>query len=281
MPASAILLVLLAAVLHASWNAATKASADPMVTMAFISFSGGLYALPFLPAAAFPAREAWPYLAVSMVLHLGYQLFLINAYRFGDLSQVYPIARGLAPCLLAVLAAALANERLSPVAVAGLVIVSLSLSSLAFSRSGASGAAFETKALVLALTTSGFIASYTYVDAIGARLSQDVWGFIVWMHALDAVPMVLVVAFLRRHTLPTAIGDAWRRGLVGGGLAAVSYGLVLWVIAQNPMANVSTLRETSVLWAAILGWLYLGESFGVRRFAAAVGVVVGLIALQL
>lgn len=280
MSIGATLLVLLAAVMHASWNAATKASRDPLVTMGLIALSGGVLALLFVPWTSFPARGAWPFLAGSLVLHLGYQLFLVSAYRWGDLSQVYPIARGVAPCLLAVLAAGFAGERLSEVAAAGLLIASISLSSLAFTGSG-SRLVFERRGVMLALITAAFIASYTCVDALGARLSGNVWGFIVWMHVLDAIPMVLVVAWLRRGRLRDAVGLSWRPGVVGGVLAALGYTVVIWVVASHPMAHVSALRETSVLFAALIGWLFLGESFGRRRVLASIGTVVGLVALQL
>lgn len=272
-----VALVLLAALLHATWNALTKRSSDPLLAIWLVTQSAGLGALALAPLASFPRPEAWPYLAASLLLHLAYMLFLVAAYRLGDLSQVYPIARGLGPCVVALLAASFGAERLSALQSLGLALASLSIASLAFARGAA---LLGTRALLPAVVTGLMIGSYTFVDAQGVRACDSPFDFIMWSIFLDAVPISLVALVWRRGRIAAFLRSDGRHGVAGGIMALVAYGIVLWAMASTPMASVAALRETSVVFAAWIGTRVFGEPFGGVRVLAACGVATGVVLLQ-
>jgi drug/metabolite transporter (DMT)-like permease len=264
-------LVLLAALLHASWNAITKASGDPMLTLWLVTFTGSAIGAVGACFVDFPHRDAWPFLAASVVLHFAYELFLLSAYRLGDLSQVYPIARGLAPCIVAALAALFAGEVLDARQSAGLAMAAIAIGSLA-----RTGGIARRGAVPAAVATALMIGSYTFVDGQGVRLAGNPFSFIAWSFLLDAIPLTLVVIVLRRHRVPSFLRAGAGSALAGGAMATLAYAIVLWAMGRGGMAHVSALRETSVLIAALIGTRLLGEPFGARRVAASAAVAVGL-----
>jgi drug/metabolite transporter (DMT)-like permease len=268
--------VLLAAVLHASWNALVKSGGDPYLRLAIVNLTHSIAVLPLLPFVGFPAAEAWPWLLGSVATHLAYYLFLAAGYRVGDLSHVYPIARGIAPPLVALGALALAGEVLSPAGTAAIVLVCLGIWVVA-----GRGPTSRRPAL-LALGTGTMIAAYTVCDGLGARASGDVLAYIVWLFLLDGWPFAVFV-MLKRGTagLRTTMARAWKPAVGGGCMSIVAYGMVIWAMSIAPLAYVSALRETSVLLAAAIGTLLMGEPFGRRRILAAGLVVAGVAILQL
>ena len=272
-------LVLLAALMHASWNAFTKRSTDPLLAIWMITVSAGIGVLALAPLASFPRAEAWPYIGASLVLHLVYELFLVSAYRLGDLSQVYPIARGLGPCVVALLAATFAAERLTGTQASGLVLCSLSLASLAFVTRRSS--ALAARAVAAAMVTGLMIGSYTFVDAQGVRACDSPFDFIVWSIFLDSLPITGVVLLRRRGRILAYLRSDGRRGALAGILAVAAYGIVLWAMSTTPMASVAALRETSVVFAAWIGTRLFGEPFGLSRLLAACGVAIGVLLLQI
>ncbi|MFP8882057.1 MAG: DMT family transporter [Myxococcota bacterium] len=275
-----ITLVLLAALLHASWNAMTKSSADGLLTIWLITlFSGVLGAIGalFVPL---PLAAAWPYLIVSAGIHLAYMLFLVRAYRLGDLSRVYPIARGLAPVVVALLAALFVGERPTIVQAGGLVACCAAIVSLAFADTELSQV--SGRAVAAAVATGLMIATYTVIDGSGVRVAGEPLSYVAWNLLLDGIPLTLVVLFYRRSGQIRAFirGNAGT-SMAGGAMAATAYGIVLWAMAQGAMASVSSLRETSVVFAALIGTRLLGEPLGTRRMLAAVGVAIGLVVFQM
>jgi drug/metabolite transporter (DMT)-like permease len=280
---SVALLVLLAALLHASWNAITKAGRDPLLTLWIVTSTGGVLVAVGLFFVDFPPRAAWPYLAGSVAIHFVYQLFLVTAYRLGDLSQVYPIARGLSPCVVAALAAAIAGERLAPLQLAGLALVSLGIASLSVFASGATPTAVPSsrgRAVAASLATGCLIGAYTFVDGQGVRLSRSPFDFIAWSFFLDALPITAVVWSTRRRALGRFFRTEATRAVGGGVMATLAYAIVLWALSQGGMAQVSALRETSVIIAAAIGTRLLREPFGARRVLAAAVVAAGVVLLQ-
>jgi drug/metabolite transporter (DMT)-like permease len=271
-------LVLAAALLHASWNALVKAGGDPFVRLAVVAAVGGLCALPLLLFVGPPAPASWPYLFGSVVVHHGYYLTLGYGYRFGDLSHVYPIARGIAPPLVALVAWLFAGESLGPLGVLAILLISGSIVSLAFTDDGRLGAL---KPMLLGLATGITIAAYTLFDGLGGRAAGDVLGYIAWLFAIDAVPFPLIVAYRYRRRLGPALAACWRPATVGGALSVIAYGLVIWAMSLTPMAAVSALRETSVIAAALIGTRLLREPFGTRRVLAASVVALGVVLLQI
>lgn len=272
-------LVLVAAIMHAGWNALTKSSGDRTVTLALVLGTSaliGAIACFFVPL---PARAAWGYLAVSMVFHTLYQIFLLKAYRFGDLSHVYPIARGLAPVLVAILAALFAGEVPSSVQALGIAAASVSIASLALEpRTLGPGVS---RSVIAALATAVMIGTYTFLDGQGVRRAGTSFSYIAWNMWMTSVPMCAFVLLRRRERLIATLGRAeGLKGIGGGAAAALAYGIVLWAMDHGAMASVAALRETSVVFAALIGTLVLGEAFGARRIVAAAGVALGVILLR-
>lgn len=271
-------LVLFSAILHASWNAIAKSSGDALLTMWLVTLTGsaigGLGAL----FVDFPHRDAWPYLAASVGLHIGYQLFLAFAYRLGDLSQVYPIARGLGPCMVAVLAAGFGGEIPTAVQTVGLAMASGAIVSLA--SVGAPPARVARGAVAAAVATGLLIGGYTFIDGQGVRLSGDPFDFIAWSFFLHAFPITIAILALRAGRVVAFLRTRGGSGLAGGAMATLAYGIVLWALARGGMAQVAALRETGVIFAALIGTRLLGEPLGGRRVLAAVGVAIGVVLLE-
>ena len=281
MTPSVLLLVLLAALLHASWNALIKVGGDGLVRLGIVNITASVCCVPVLFIVDFPQAEAWPYLIASIIIHQAYYGFLVQGYKFGDLSLVYPIARGIAPLLVAVGAYLLAAEQLSGSGVIAVILICSAILSLAFER----GQQTQPKAVLFALCTGATIAAYTVCDGLGGRLSGDVFGYIAWLFFLEGQPIFLVALWLRRRALVYTLLYNWRAGTAGGVFAVTAYGLVIWAMSSTPMTFVSAVRETSVLVAAFIGTRLLREGASTRqkltRLLAAAGVVGGVVLLQL
>ena len=299
MPTEIVAIVLVAALAHASWNALIKSDDDRLVTLGAINAVRFLLCIPIVLALPLPDRASWPYLAASSILHVGYYIFLISAYRFGDLSKVYPLARGLSPLIVAAGAYAFAGERLSPMALVGVAVACTGIASLSLgggatpARSarvhtgalssagdGAAQARTNRRGVVFAAGTAVFIAAYTVTDAMGARLSGHAVSYVAWLSILDGLPMLLVAGVLRRAGLAHHLAARAWKSVAGGALQLTAYGLVVWSLALAPMAAVSALRETSVLFAAIIGVKLLGEPLGTHRITAAALVAAGIMLIE-
>jgi drug/metabolite transporter (DMT)-like permease len=268
----AIALTLGAALLHATWNAVVKGSGDRLLLLAAITVICQLLGGAFVPFVVAPDRASWAFIAASLVLHGGYYVFLLQAYRVGDLSHVYPLARGMAPLLVTAGSALFAGEFLAAPALAGVILASLGICALAFER-GISWAA-DHRPLGFALGTSVFIAAYTLVDGMGVRLSGHPFGYIVWLYMLDGFGIALIAFYLRWGQLARFVRAEWKTSLGGGIAAALAYGLVVYAMNFGAMALVSALRETSVVFAALIGTVFLHERLTWRRIFSA-GVIAG------
>ncbi len=276
MSASLLGLVLLAALLHASWNALVKGGGDRLVLLALMTGAAGLagaLALPWLP----PIRpEVWPFLAATGVVHVAYNLLLLAAYRHGDLSHVYPIARGSAVLLTAAGSLAFVGERLAPTTLAAVGLIAGGVLTL-----GAEGGQRGDRraAVGFALATGVSIAAYTLLDGLGARRSGSVEAYVAWLFVLNGVALPVLAAVTRRGTLGPTVRANWRAGVGGGLMSMLAYGIALYAMTAAPLAPVAALRETSVLFASVLGVVMLKEPFGGRRVVAAVAVAAGIVLL--
>ncbi len=278
LPIEAVAVVLLAALLHASWNALVKAGNDRLVVLAIANGIGILISLLIAPFVPLPLAASWPYLLVSVILHTGYYFFLIRAYRVGDLSHVYPLARGLSPMLVALLAALFANEIPPPWGMAGIVLACAGIVSLAFD----SGPPWrgDRRPLSFAVGTAVFIAAYTLADGMGVRRAGHALAYIVWLMILDGIPIICFTAYLRRHQLVASLSGNWRAGCTSGALQFGAYAMVIWAMSLGAMASVSALRETSVIFAAFIGAFVLKERVGALRIAAAILVALGIVLMR-
>ena len=274
------LLVLLAALLHASWNALLKSDADRVVGMATICLTGGVIGLALTPWAPFPERSAWFYLVASAIVHHVYYFTLIQAYRHGDLSHVYPIARGLGPFIVALLSGPVFGEVLTVGQMAGVVLVSFGLASLAFHGQADPTCPRDGRANFYAILTGIAIAAYTFLDALGVRSVAKPLSYIVWQHILEAPFLPLFALWLRGPALLPYLRQHGARAAASGALAFLGYGIVVWAFTLGAVAQVATLRETSVVIAALIGTFFLGEPFGPFRVLAAVLVAAGIILLH-
>jgi drug/metabolite transporter (DMT)-like permease len=279
MSTSAILLVLLAAVLHAGWNALLRVSGDRLTVMALLNGCAGAIALCLLPFAGLPAAPAWPMVLASTTLHLGYNLFLVAAYAHGGLGQIYPIARGAAPLLVLVLAWVFLREAVSGLQILAVLITSGGIAALAFA--GGRHLRLRPEGLFFALGTSAFIGAYTVVDAAGARAAGSPHRYALTLFVLDGLACLVLALARQRGTVLIVARRSWRPVILAGAMSLASYWLVLWALTLAPAANVAALRETSVVIAALIGALVLKEPLGGWRVTAAGVVAVGAILLRM
>ena len=272
------LAVLAAAAAHATWNAMIKSSRYALLDLALVVVFSGVATAPFLSFVAPPAPAVWPYIAASIVIHIAYYVALVGAYRAGDLSHGYPLMRGIAPIITSLCAVAWLGEAPRPLVWVGIALIcggvlSLGLAGFHWRESRVS--------TTWALTNALIIAAYTLVDAAGVRTARTPGTYVVWLFVLDALPFPLFILLLKRREMISYASRFWLRGLIGGALSAGAYGVVLWAMTRAPVAAVAALRETSVIFAALIGAWLLKEGHIARRLAGAAIVAAGVIALKL
>ncbi len=264
-------LVLTSAAMHASWNALLKGGSDRLRSVAVMAATTSVVAalwLLYLPA---PRSASWGYIGLSAALHVIYNLLLVVSYRHGDLGVSYPIARGSSPLLVALGATVVAHERLNFLSFAGVGLVSLGILGLAFERRGR----LPSRALVPALMTGMTIAAYTLADGLGARLSGNSQAYAAWLF-VSYGPAMLLILVLRRGPADQFRLDAdVARSALGGAVSMAAYAIVIWAASVSPMGPVSALRETGVVFAALLGRFFLGEALSPQRLGACTIVAVG------
>lgn len=275
-PLAVVLLVLLAAILHATWNAIAKAL-DQATAFWLIAVVETVWGALVLACSRPPAAASWSLLGLSIALELAYNVFLLNAYRFGDLGEVYPLARGMAPLLVALAASLFLGEALSRLQVLGLALVAGGLISLV--SLGKRQAGRDPRSLGYALLTGLTISAYSFVDGVGVRLSHSPFGYAGVLFAVQGLCTAVGLYLWRGKALWQQSRRALALGALGGILSPTAYTIVLWAQTQTHLAIVSALRETGVLFAAVIGALFLRERFGARRILAAAVVTAGVLLL--
>ena len=285
--------VLFGALLHASWNALVKSSTDKTLDTALIHLLGSVVTLPLVLLWGWPKPEAWPFIAASVTIHIAYYLLLTGAYKHGDLGLTYPLMRGTAPLLVALSSVAALGEYLSLAGWLGVLAMSAGVLLLglpgrlvlANGDHDAAGHQLRNKAIRFALANAVIIAIYTVIDAKGARASGNALQYVVALFVLDGWPFAFIVLWRRgKAAQPYIRAYAKKRWPValGGAVASLgSYGIALWAMTQAPVATVAALRETSVLFAALLGAWLLKEKFTQRRVLGTLTIVAGVMALRL
>jgi drug/metabolite transporter (DMT)-like permease len=257
--------------MHASWNALLKGGSDRLRSITVMAVTTSVVAGAGAIALPTPQMASWGCIALSGALHVVYNLLLVASYRHGDLGVSYPIARGSSPLLVAVGAVVIAGERLDLLAILGIAFISLGILGLAFEhRQGLSA-----RALVPASLTGATIAAYTLTDGIGARLSGHSQAYAVWLFVIYGPAMLLILILWRGHADHFRLDVEAARSALGGIVSMAAYAIVIWAASVSPMGPVSALRETGVVFAALLGRIFLGERLGLQRLAACTIVAMG------
>jgi drug/metabolite transporter (DMT)-like permease len=277
-------LVILGAALHAGWNAILKIGGDRMSTIALVAIGHGLPAMALIPFMGSVHPDAWPYLAATTLLHVGYRIFLVRAYEAGDMSQVYPLARGTAPMLTALVAILFFGDKVGLGGFIGILMIGSGI--VLMSLKGGSNEAggfnrMNRQAFAYALITAGFIMGYTLADGFGGRASLNPHAYAVWMFAIDTPVTVTLAWFLRGNALFAGMRGHIGKGLLGGIMSFGSYWIAIWAMTRAPIAEVAALRETSVLFALLISVLLLGEKLTMPKIAASALILGGSAVLRL
>lgn len=273
-----MLVVLFGALLHASWNVLSKSGGDALIDTTTILLGGAVLAVLALPLLPAPARASWPFVATSSVLQVGYFALVGAAYRSGDVSLAYPLMRGTAPLLVALVSGAVLGERLSGEAVAGVVIICAGVLTMALSQRGRQR---DFRTMGFALANAAVIAAYTLVDGVGARRSGDAFAYTLAIFLFSCVLFVPWVAWRHGAALARAVRARWHLGLAGGACIILSYALALWAMTRAPIAPVAALRETSILFGIVLARVALRERPSPARIAAGLLILAGAGTLRL
>jgi drug/metabolite transporter (DMT)-like permease len=273
------LAVIAAAFLHAAWNALVKQGADKHLGMTAIVLGHVPIAVVVLPFVPFPAPESWPWILMGLALHTGYQLFLMMSYRVGDLTQVYPIARGTAPLLVAGISVAFLGVHLTPLEILAVLTIGAGIMSMSLVRQR--DGLRNRHAAALALATGGFIACYSLVDGTGARLAGTALGYFGWASLCNAAIFSSLMAVTRPGLLTEVLRRGKRAMFFGGGASFVAYSTVIWAFTQAPIALVTALRETSIVFALLIGVFVLGERLDLAKVASTMITLFGGALLRL
>ena len=270
--------VMFAAFLHATWNAIIKFGTSKMTSMLILTLVQGAIGLAIAMTRAFPSFEVWMWLLASGVFHSGYKLFLAYAYEQGDLSRVYPIARGAAPMAVLVISAAFLSDVIGGWEYLGVVTLGIGILLMA---QGVFGAGERIRLVPLALGSAAMTAGYSLVDGLGARVSGDAVMYVAWLFVLDAVFFTPVCLALKGRGVLIADKAAWAMGSLAAVASYGAYAIAVWAMTQAPIALVAALRETSILFAVLIGWLLFGERLGLQKAIAAMLIVGGVVLTRL
>ncbi|HET7679559.1 MAG TPA: DMT family transporter [Xanthobacteraceae bacterium] len=272
--------VLFAALCHASWNTLLKIRLDPFAANALITVASGLIAAAALPFVGFAPVVSWPWLVASIILHLAYYYGLTEAYRTGDLSQVYPIARGAAPLMTALISTTALGEDIGLFGWLGVLSLVAGVFLLSI-RGGRDLTRIDRRAVGFAFFTAVTICGYSLTDGIGARVSGNAHAYAALLFVLDGSCMAAFALWRRGQSILTEARIYWKTGLFGGALSVTSYWIAIWAMTVAPIAIVAALRETSVLFAAVISVVILKEQLRPARVVAALMIVLGLALIRL
>lgn len=280
MTTSLFLSVLAAAFFHASWNAIVKFGSDRFLGVVLVAFFSGVISIVGLFFVELPAKESLPWILLSMFFHTGYCLFLSRAYGIGDFGQIYPIARGSAPILAALLSWIILDESPPLLAMFGAILLVSGVLLMAFSGRK-TAAKMSGQALFYALITAMFTALYTLSDGAGARVSLNPVSYTLWLFAVNGAILTVIMCMKYRASSWGRIRQHWKLGFIGGIMSLLSYGIAIWAMSQAPIALVAALRETSVLFAMVISVYFLKEPLNKMRITAALVIVCGVIITRL
>ena len=277
MSLAAFAIVLFAAALHASWNAIVKGGGDKLLTTVLVTSSAALIGAITLPFLRPPDIASWPFILASSLFQIVYFALLARTYQVADMSQTYPVMRGTAPLLVAIVSVLALGAHLTPSMWIGVGIICLGILGMAIAKRGG-----NRKGVALALLNAVVIAGYTIIDGLGVRRSGAPAAYTLWIFLMSGVPLAAWALWARDRTaLSEYVQRNWQFGLIGGAGAIASYGMALWAMTVAPIAVVAALRETSILFGAIISGLLLKEHVGLARYAAACTIALGAAVLRL
>lgn len=279
MDLTVFLAVLAAAIMHASWNVLVKLRLDRFLSLCLIQTLMGVMGLGMMAIFPWPSAASVPYAVTSGLLHLGYFLFLARSYRTGDLSQVYPIARGAAPLLTLAATWAFMHEEVSVLGGAGVAILVLGIWGV--SLVGRRGVRLDGLTMFFALGTSVFVAAYTIVDGIGGRVSGQPSAYAGMVFVFDAVFLSVAALLMRGPGILREVAPYWKTGIVGAVLSVGAYWIAIWAMTEAPIASVAALRETSILVVMLLSMRVLKETVTLPRLGGAALIVAGAVLIRL
>ncbi|MCO4837323.1 MAG: EamA family transporter [Oceanospirillaceae bacterium] len=269
--------VLLAAALHAGWNALVKINAEPIIAMGLIMLCTSIVALGFMPFVALPQAQVWPFLFITLILHFGYKIFLVKAYTQGDFGQIYPIARGSAPVWVLLVSVVFIGVEFTQLQIWAVLVVTGGIATLShFKRGKPLGVGFY-----YALVTGLWIAGYTIVDGFAVIQLGQVHSYVVWLFFLDGIIATIWAYNYKPKVFVVSLRRYWFVAVGGGVMSMAAYWICLWAMTQAPVAIVAALRETSVLFGALLSTYIFKESLGPKRWVSVVFICVGLVLVKL
>lgn len=271
--------VVFAALLHAAWNAVAKSQSDKLLAMTALVFGSAFWGLVALPIANAPNPQSYVYLAVGILLHIGYQVVLQAAYKLGDLSLVYPVSRGVAPMIVALFSIFIWNIDFEMTTIFGLCAIIFAVFCLAFAKNNDGGRDF--KAIIFALVTACFIAAYSLVDGMGARISGDSLGYYAWLTLANGFGFAVFIGLKRPAIFEQVVKTQKIILLVGGAASFGAFAIAMWAFTQAPIAMVTALRESSIVFAMLIGVIFFKEKFGTLKLMATVLTLSGMILLRI
>ncbi len=278
MSLSIVFAVLFSALLHATWNSLAHTISDRLVGFALIGVACAVGGGLMVAFAGMPPAGAWPFIIASAALHVVYNLLLLASYELGEFSQVYPLARGTSPWVVALVSVVVLGRELPITELLGVLAVSAGLIALVFI--GGRPGRKDLPALIAAMLTGLAIASYTVVDGLGV-MHAPLFAYTGWLFLLQGPPIAVLAAIRRGRLLPAAVRASAVSGLAGGAISIVAYTIVLWAQTSGALAPIAALRETSIVFGALIGALFLGERLGARRAIAAGVVLAGVVLISL
>ena len=278
MPLNIFLAIILAAFLHAVWNAMVKNEDNKYLAITAIVLGHVPVSVLIILLTPIPSVESIPFIILSALLHIGYEWYLLSAYRFGDLTKVYPIARGTAPILITIVSLIFLGVALSNFEILGIFIISLGILSLSLQR----GEGFKNRsAIIYALVTGFFIMGYSITDGYGARASNSFLSYMSWSFILNATIFPIILKINNKSEVITKVFKEGKKiFFIGGTISYIVYGIVVWSFTQAPIALVTTLRETSIIFALLIGILFLKEKFTFLKAIATFIIFFGVVLLK-
>jgi len=279
MPIEVLIVILSAAFLHATWNFFVKRSDDKYRGMASVVLGHAPAALAVIFLTPLPHADSYPFIIAGAILHTGYQVFLLNSYRFGNLSSVYPIARGIAPLLVASFSIVFLGVDFGIFELLAISLIAVGIISLAFG--GRKNLRGNIQGSILAIVTGSFIASYTLVDGLGARQAGNAIGFYGWLSTINALIFSIIMKWARPGLVQTIVSTDWRMTLSLGSISFLAYALAIWAFTMAPIALVAALRETSIVFAFFLGIYFLKEKVTALKILSIILIVSGVVVLRI